>query len=164
MDTSALDPEAFLEAMKSDHQVLRWEPLPPGDVHRRSGGSQIRNRDSLEYLHRNWVLPDSFDATDAGRGLRGKVVALFGRLTFRVLSRYMAEERDLLAHMVRVNDALEHRCDELTLRCQQLNEDMINRQVEEARNQAKLAVWLHLDPPSTSTHSRGNGKPTPEGS
>ena len=162
MGTPALDPEAFLEAMKSDHQVLRWEPLAPGDVRRRTEGDQARNRASLEYLHRNWVLPDSFDPADAGSGLRGKVVGLFGRLTYRVLGRYMAEERDLLAHMVRVNDALEQRCDELTLRCQQLNQDMIDRQVDEARNQAKLAVWLHLEPPArTTTGSRQNGKSDP---
>lgn len=159
MGTPALDPEAFLKAMKSDHQVLDWEPLPPSDPHRRADGHQVRNRASLEYLHRNWVLPDSFDPADAGAGLRGKVVAVFGRLTFRVLNRYMVEERDLLAHMVRVNEALEQRCDELTLRCQQLNQDMIDRQVDEARNQAKLAVWLHLDRPlPATTDSSRNGK------
>jgi hypothetical protein len=151
--------------MKSDHQVLQWEPLPPADVRKRSEGSQVRNRASLEYLHRNWVLPDSFDPADAGGGMRGKVVAFFGQLTFRVLRRYMEEERDLLAHMVRVNEALEQRCDELTLRCQQLNQDMIDRQVDEARNQARLAVWLHLDHPSTTLgNARQNGKAESGGS
>ena len=60
-------------------------------------------------------------------------VGLFGRLTFRVLGRYLREERELLAHMVRVNEALERRCDELTLRCQQLNQDMIDRQAGRGR-------------------------------
>jgi len=157
--TPSLDPEAFLEAMKSDRQVLHWEPLPPADVSRRSESSQVRSRALLEYLHRNWVLPDSFDSADAGAGLKGTVVTVFGRLTFRVLGRYLEQERDLLAHMVRVNEALEQRCDELTLRCQQLNQDMIDRQVDEARNQAKLAVWLHLDHQLPTTDDSGqNGK------
>lgn len=159
MGTPALDPEEFLEALKSGHQVLHWEPLPPADVRRTAEGDQARNRASLEYLHRNWVLTDSFDPADAGSGLRGRLVGLFGRLTFRVLGRYMAEERELLAHMVRVSDALEQRCDELTLRCQQLNQDMVDRQVAEARNQARLAVWLHLDPPAQrTTDARSNGR------
>jgi hypothetical protein len=49
-----------------------------------------------------------------------------------------------------VNEALERRCDELTLRCQQLNQDFLDRQVAEARNLAELALWLHLEPPAVA--------------
>jgi hypothetical protein len=66
-----------------------------------------------------------------------------------VLGTYLREERALLSHLVRVNEALEQRCDELTLRCEQLNQDMVDRQAAEAENQAKLALWLHLDSPSS---------------
>jgi hypothetical protein len=156
--TPALDPEAILESIRAERQALVWEPLPPGMVRRGSEGDQIRNRRSLEYLHRNWALPDSFDAADAGGGVRGRIITLFGRLTFRVLGRYLSRERDLLAHLVQVNEALEQRCDELTLRCQQLNQDMIDRQVAEACNQAKLAVWLHLDTPTTAADAGRNGR------
>jgi hypothetical protein len=68
-------------------------------------------------------------------------------MTFKVLGPYLREERELLAHLVRFNDALERRCNELSVRCQELNQDMADRQVAEAENQAKLALWLHLDPP-----------------
>ena len=76
--------------------------------------TQVRNRESLEYLHHHWALPDTFDPADGGSGVRGKVVSAFGRLTYRVLGRYLREERELLSHLVRVNEALEQRCDELT--------------------------------------------------
>jgi hypothetical protein len=145
-----LDPEEFLERLKAEHQILRWEPLPPDSARSARDSNQVRSKSSLEYLHHHWVLPDSFDPADAGVGIRGRIVGIFGRLTFRVLSRYLGAERNLLAHVVQVNEALERRCDELTLRCHQLNDDMVSRQVAEARNQAKLAVWLHLDPPQAT--------------
>jgi hypothetical protein len=54
----------------------------------------------------------------------------------------MSEERDLLAHMVQLNESLEQRCNDLMLCCRQLSQDMVNRQVAEARNQAELALWV----------------------
>jgi hypothetical protein len=150
-----LDPQALLARLKADHRTLQWEPLPPDRVRRFTDANQIRNKASLEYLHHNWALPDTFDAAAAGadHGLRGKVVALFGRLTFRVLGPYLRDERALISYMVRVNEALERRCDDLILRCEQLSNDMANRQANEAANQAKLALWLHLDPPMSTTGS-----------
>ncbi len=149
MEQPAIDPEEFLRRLKDEHRTLQWEPLPP-EVIRTSEVSQARNRASLEYLHSHWVLPESFDPDDAGRGIRGRMLSLFARLTFQVLVRYLHDERQLLSHMVRVNQALEQRCDALTLQLQQLNQDMIDRQVAEAANQAKLALWLHLEPPGTT--------------
>jgi hypothetical protein len=71
------------------------------------------------------------------------VVRLLGRLTFRVLHPYLTSERELIANMVRLQDALAKRCDELA-------EHLARRQVEEAANQARLAAWLesHLPPGS----------------
>jgi hypothetical protein len=61
-----------------------------------------------------------------------------------------------------VNQALERRCDDLSLRCQQLNQDMIDRQAAEAANQAKLALWLHLELPNArraeGTEGKQNGR------
>ncbi len=148
MGQPALDPEEFLRRLKSEHQVLHWEPLPPQQQRRLSESEQSRSRTSLDYLHANWVLPDQFDPAGANGGPRTRVLGLFGRLTYRVLGPYLRRERDLLSHFVRVNEALERRCDDLATRVQQLSEDIINRQAAEARNQAKLALWLHLDPPA----------------
>ncbi len=149
MGQAPLDPEKVLERMRAEHQVLRWAPLPPETERWRvePGHETDDNRESLEYLHRHWALPEQFEPGDAGFGPKGKVLSIVGRLVFRVLGRYLREEREVLAHLVRVNEALDHRCQELTLRTQQLSKDMIDRQVAEARNQAELALWLHLDPP-----------------
>jgi len=153
----ALDPEEILKQLRAEKSVLVWEPLPPESPRPPTDNGTPRTRDSLEYLHANWALPDHFDPTAAGPGPRGKLVELFGRLTFRVLGPYFKKERDLLAHMVRVNETLERRCDDLVMRVQQLNADMLKRQADEARNQAKLALWLQLAPPAAAP-SATNGK------
>jgi len=106
---------------------------------------------------------DPATAVGGGGGPKAKVVGLFGRLTYRVLGPYLHEERELLSHLVRVNEALEKRCDELVLRCEQLNQDMVDRQAAEAENQAKLALWLNLDPPSTAAASRPSATSTGDG-
>ena len=157
MDQSAFDPEEVLQRLKAEHRLLPWEPLPPDKMRRIIDGKQARNRASLEYLHHHWMLPETFDAGAAGGGARGKLIGLFGRLTFRVLGPYLREERALLSHLVQVNEGLEKRCDDLTLRCEQLNQDMVDRQAAEAENQAKLALWLSLEPPATAT---GGTSPT----
>jgi hypothetical protein len=161
----ALDPQDFLDQLKADRQVLRWEPLPPEQARREAGKEQIRNRESLEYLHHHWALPDTFDPADAGGGFRGRLVSLFGRLTYRVLGRYLREERELISHLVRINEGLEQRCDELTVRCEHLKQDMLARQAAEASNQAKLALLLHLDsslsaPGKTQENGTGTGPVT----
>ncbi len=146
-----LDPEGVLERLRAEHRVLRWAPLPPEPVRRPTERSQVRNRASLEYLHHHWSLPDRVDPAVTGGGVRGRIIALFGRLTFRVLGPYLREERELFAHLVRVSDSLEQRCDELTLRCEQLNQDLVDRQTAEAENLAELALWLHLDAPDRAS-------------
>jgi hypothetical protein len=139
----AIDPTEFLEQLKEEHQLLQWEPLPPPPPNQSIGVEQDRNRASLEYLHHHWQLPHAYGPVDTGGGAKGKAVGLFGRLTFRVLGRYLREERDLLSHVVQVSEALERRCDQLTLLIQQMHTEVLNRQVAEAKNQAVLAVWLH---------------------
>jgi hypothetical protein len=145
-----LDPKEFLQRLKEEHQVLRWEPLPPAQPNPSSGGEQSRSGGSLDYLHKHWALPDSFQAEDAGGGVKGRLVGLFARLTYRVLGRYFREERELLGHVVRISEALERRCDALTLRVQEMNLEMVRRQVAEAENQALLAAWLHAESPRTT--------------
>jgi hypothetical protein len=154
VEQSEFDPVEVLKQLKAEHRVLPWEPLPP-DKMRTIDAGQARNRAALEYLHHHWTLPDSYDPAAGGGGVKGKVIGAVGRLTFRVLGPYLHAERELLSHLVRVNEGLEKRCDELTLRCEQLNQDMVDRQADEAENQAKLALWLSLDPPAATRHTNG---------
>lgn len=142
MGTPPIDPEELLRRIRTEHLALRWGPLPPDPVRPGGAGEQVRSQESLEYLHRNWMLPISYD--DPGRtGVRAKLGNRVGRFVYTVLGPYFRAERDLLAHMVRVNDALEKRCDELTNRILEVRHQVADRQVAEARNQAELAVWLH---------------------
>jgi hypothetical protein len=145
--TPALEPEDMLERIKAGRQALRWAPLPPDEVRRTRDFDHSRGKPSLDYLHQHWAIPDHFDPATAGSGPRGWIVAMFGRLTYRVLGPYFREERGLLSHLVRVNEALEQRCDDLNNRLQQLSDDIVDRQVAEAKNQAELAIWLHLEHP-----------------
>jgi hypothetical protein len=159
----AVDPEEYLQRLKAEHRVLRWAPLPPNHTRASIKNDQALNKSSLDYLHQHWALPDSFDPTAAGGGTRGKIVGLFGRLTYRVLGPYFREERGLLAHLVRVNEALEQRCTDLTAFCEQLSQDMIDRQVAEAENQTKLAILLDVESPAVKGLDRDGNGPGPSG-
>jgi hypothetical protein len=137
-----IDPEVLLRRIRTEHRSMRWSPLDPNPVQSGATGEQVRSQESLDYLHHNWMLPATYE--DPGRpGLRAKLSSRLGRFVYSVLGPYFRAERDLLAHTVRVNDALEKRCDELTNRILELRHQVADRQVAEARNQAKLAVWLH---------------------
>ncbi len=150
MGEQALDPKDLLDRLRGEHQVLQWTPVPPDEMRPPTGPGRP-DRSSLEYLHRHWALPEEYDPSAGGRGLRARLVALFGRLTFRVLRTYLQDERLLLSHVVRTNEALAQRCEELSVRLDQLSKDMIDRQVAEAENQTRLALWLHLAPPAAAT-------------
>ena len=152
MGQPPLDPTELLERLRSEHETLHWEPLAPDEARHATDGLN-GERSSLDYLHRHWALPDQFDPEEAGGGWRRRILVLFGRLTYRVLGPYFRQERDLLAHMVQVNEGLERRCDELTLRCRQLGEDFLDRQVAESRNLTELALWLNFAHPLTTTSS-----------
>jgi hypothetical protein len=152
----ALDPKDLLDRLRSEHQVLQWAPVAPDEM-RPPIGPGRPDRSSLEYLHGHWALPEESDPSTGGRGPRARLVALFGRLTFRVLRTYLQDERLLLSHVVRTNEALAQRCEELSARLDQLGEDMIDRQVAEAANLAELALWLQRDP-----QGPGGARSTPE--
>ena len=137
-----IDPEELLRRIRIEHRDMRWTPLDPIPFRTGEAREQVRSQESLDYLHHNWMLPDRFE--DSGRpGLRSKISRRLGHFVYSVLGPYFRAERDLLAHTVRVNDALEKRCDELTTRILELRQQVADRQVAEARNQAELAVWLH---------------------
>ncbi|MGD0321201.1 MAG: hypothetical protein ABSC00_06295 [Acidimicrobiales bacterium] len=141
MTRGELDPEQFLDQLRSENRALRWEPVSPAPTLDRWRREPVQEESSLHYLHRHWVLPTNLDPSEPGGGIRGIALRLFARLTFRVLGRRQAKEQDLIANMVQTMQALARRCDELT-------DAMATRQVEEAANQARLAAWLHAEPPA----------------
>jgi len=98
------------------------------------------------------MLPDRPDPAETGGGIKGRFIHLFGRLTFRVLAPYLRQERELIARMVRTNDALARRHDDLT-------EALMKRQVAEAENDAKLAAWLYRAIPDGRGNQDSKGEP-----
>lgn len=137
MEDGELDPQELLERLHADKRALVWEPLAPSSWLITWRQRPMRDEEALEYLHRHWALPDGPDPVTFARGPRGRLVALFARLAFRVLGPYLRSERELLAHMVRMNDALARRCDELA-------DTVAERQTAEAENDARLAAWLQV--------------------
>lgn len=155
MGQAALDPKELLERLHADHQVLRWGPLPPDEGLETGADRLPPDRSSLEYLHQHWALADAAAPAAPGHGLRGRAVSLVTRLTYRALAPYLHHEQEFLARAVQVIDDLDRRCSELTRQGQRLEEAMFERQVAEAENQAKLALWLHLEPPASETPAPG---------
>lgn len=137
MEEGELDPRELLERLHADKRTLVWTPLAPAGNLVTWRQRPMRDEEALEYLHRHWALPDQPDAAVAGRGLRGRLVAVFARLAFRVMGPYLRSERELFAHLVRMNDALARRCDELA-------EALSERQTADAENDARLAAWLQV--------------------
>jgi len=143
-----LDPRGFLERLQGEHQTLRWSPLPP-EFPEQWRQVPLAGSESLRYLHEHWVLTDA--PAGSGGGVRGRLASVAGRVVFRALARYLQDERELLGHLVRMNDALARRCDELA-------RTVADRQVADAENQAHLAAWLQA-----KLSTEGNGIPSPEG-
>lgn len=95
----------------------RWQPRPlPAPPVR----TPMTANESLEYLHTHWVLPDSFTAVPAGAPWKQRLWRIAGRLTFGVLARYLADERELLSKAVQVCDTLARRVDTLEAEIEQL--------------------------------------------
>lgn len=144
-----VDPRELLERLRRQHDTLRWEPLLPSDDLYRLQERPMREEASLAYLHRNWSLPDSFSARTSGGGMKDRIARRLGGLVFRTMGSYLHAERELIANLVRMNDALAIRCDELT-------NVVAERQRADAENQAKLAalVYTSIDRPDGRS---GNG-------
>jgi hypothetical protein len=152
MEGPRLDPREFLDTLRQDNEDLRWAPLDPNDEPDRPIPRPLTDSESLAYLHHNWRLADRSGA-DLPPGLRGRLLRLFGRMTYRVLAPYLREERELDANMVRVHDETARRIDELTA-------ELRRRRVAEAENMAELSAWLHAVWPGPSGVGRDNTGPT----
>ena len=135
MDERPLDANELLQHVKNGHRGDQWKPLAPSDELVKWRQWPMRSEASLDYLHRHWALPDSFAREAAGGGMKGRLINVFARLTFRVLGPYLSEEREMIANLVRTTDALAKRCDALA-------EEITGRETAEAENAAQLAAWL----------------------
>lgn len=109
-----------------------WAPYVPGPLPSGPHPERVHNHPDLGFLHAHWLLP--VPGTQ-GRGWR----RLVARLAMAVLGPYFAAESELIGAMVRVDDALAARCDELAAEIDVLRRELDRRQVERAANEAQLA-------------------------
>lgn len=79
--------------------------------------------ENLDWLHRHWAVPNDLAAAglpparSSGQAAARHVAA---RAVFSTLRRYLDEERELFAHLVRLGDDLARRADTLALRLEEL--------------------------------------------
>ncbi|HZU80182.1 MAG TPA: hypothetical protein VE991_09730 [Acidimicrobiales bacterium] len=137
MDDGELDPRELLDRLHEDRRSLAWSPLPPSTSLSLLRQHPVRAEESLAFLHGHWALPDR---PGGGRGPRALLGRLVGRIVFRVLGHYLLQERELLAQVVRTNETLARRCDDLAT-------VMAERFAAQAENEARLAAWLDVHVP-----------------
>ncbi len=146
-DFGTQDPRILLERLKKEHKSLRWEPLLPSDVLLTWQERQMRTEESLTYLHHHWQLPNRYDTSVIeGKGLKARLAGRVAAFVFRVLQPYLSAEQDLIANMVRINDSLAKRCDELSGAIEA-------RQIAEAFSQARLAALIYDGVPESHSEN-----------
>lgn len=116
--------------------------------------SLMRESTDLAALHRLWAdLHGDGAAQDAagpaGRGLRGKVVRQIGSVAADVSEPAQRADRALIGALIRTNDALAIRCDELSSRVTEL-EDLLREVVSLVGDdlvQVRAALQSAASPP-----------------
>ncbi|MGH9128483.1 MAG: hypothetical protein ACRDY2_05845 [Acidimicrobiales bacterium] len=110
MERADLDARAMVEELRAEVAGRAWAPTPRPP-------SELRPMvadPGLAYLHRHWALRRTLEPSRRripAPGPRGVLKVLVNRLTFGSLAPYLDEEQELLAHAVRLLDALARRCD-----------------------------------------------------
>ena len=117
MSEHPVDSRELLQRIAARKGNEEWTPLPPDDL--TDSLPPMQTDAVVTALHDRWILPDRLSPGDAGRGWKRTILTPVGRLVFRVLAPYLRAERELLGQLVRSNDALARRCDELAARGRQ---------------------------------------------
>lgn len=87
----------------------RW---PPGPLPKPRSRPPAAADPALAFLHGHWILPDQ-PPPPVGHGWRRKLRAVSARLVFASLHDYLAEERELLSHLVELAESIARRIDAL---------------------------------------------------
>ena len=132
-------PPRLLERAPREHQAM----------------SPMRESTDLAALHRLWADLHGAGAPEgaagaAGRGLRGKVVRQIGSVAADVSEPAQRADRALIGALIRSNDALAIRCDELGSRVVEL-EDLLREVVSVVGDdlvQVRAALQSATSPPT----------------
>ncbi len=132
-----------------------WAPSPTEPLPRPDPADPLRAHAGLSYAHQHWALPDSpladspladsppADSPPArATGLRGRLRALVAAQVFGSLNSYLRQERELIGNLVRLNDSMAQRCDDLTEEVEALRAELDRRAVVRANDDAQIAGML----------------------
>jgi hypothetical protein len=140
--------DELVAELRDKADQLAWMPQTIKSLSNTEMSGELASSADLEYLHHHWQL--SAAAVGPSKGLRGRLRRIAARVVFGVLRESMAEERELRAHLVRLNDALATRCDELTDAYERLLVEIDDRYREVASGLVEVATTVdhHLGRPT----------------
>lgn len=109
MEPSDLDAGELVGELRAELGARPWAPTPQPEP----GLAPMAADPALAYLHRHWALRRTVEPGSRVpfTGPRGIAKVLVNRAAFGVLRTYLDEEQELMAHSVRLLDALARRCD-----------------------------------------------------
>jgi hypothetical protein len=88
-------------------------------------GEPVTDNEDLAFMHRNWDLSVAL-RPPAGRGLRSLLRRLLHPFVMVVLSPYLAQLQDYVAHNTRAMDRVARRADALSEGLEAVRSDMID--------------------------------------
>ncbi|MGA2522201.1 MAG: hypothetical protein ABSG81_15450 [Acidimicrobiales bacterium] len=137
MGDVAVEVDEFVRRVKARADRGAWAPPVPEPLTRDIDDGRVQDHPGLDYAHRHWALPGQ--GGEAGRGLTARLRGRLGRVVFGAMADYLSQERELLSHVVQLNDALAKRCDELASAHRALLQELDARFAEIAAGQEHLA-------------------------
>jgi hypothetical protein len=137
---TALRASELVQQVKERADRLAWAPPVHEPLERSLKRRRLQDHPGLDYAHQHWTLPNSY--VEAGHGPKAWVRRVFGRLVFHVIGHYLRDERELFGNLLRLNDDLAKRCDELAEALRNLLEELDGRFAQAATSQEKLATML----------------------
>ncbi len=140
--------EELVERLSARADDPAWSSLPVFPPLPRMGdATRLHQHAGLAYAHAHWALPDHYVADPSRvhgwRRLARRAKRAAASVVFRALRRYLHEERELLGHLVRLNDAMAARCDALSDAYDRLAEELDDRLGMVTQSIEELMVQLH---------------------
>lgn len=124
--------------------------------------------ENLDWLHRHWAVPNDLAGAHlpaAKSSAKAAARHFVARAVFSTLRRYLDEERELFAHLVRMADDLARRSDTLSLRLEELESatrrSLWSTQEELTRLQRRFEELEARLGPATAHPEATAGEPAP---
>ncbi len=141
MGTIDLAAQQLIDQMRTATSTMKWIPEHFGPLSNDLSYVKIQGHPGLDYAHHNWSLPRGAQS-GSRKSARSMIRRVIDRAVFGSLVRYLNHEQELIANLVRLNDALAKRSDELADAHNRLIAQLDERTVRLSANQAQLASLI----------------------